>query len=94
MSLKSFWNKPIFEYDPKAEKNEKERQKKASEKGCFCWIAFFAVVLIVDGIFELADKIRASEHPALIFSLIGVGLAATIAVIIVLVVRSRKNKGI
>lgn len=87
MSLKSFWNEPVFGDEPAAEKSEKRSV-------CFRWTVWLAVILIVGGISELIDKIRTSEHSTLIFSLIGVGLAAAIAVIIVLVIRSRKNKSI
>lgn len=90
MSLKSFWNEPVFEDEPAAEKAEKRRKRNV----CFRWTVWLAVILIVGGISELIDKIRTSEHSTLIFSLIGVGLAAAIAVIIVLVIRSRKNKSI
>lgn len=55
---------------------------------------WLAVLLIVGGSSELIDKIRTSEHSALIFSLIGVGLAVIIALIIVLAMRNRKNKNV
>lgn len=70
MSLKSFWNEPVFGDEPAAEKAEKRRKRSV----CFRWTVWLAVILIVGGISELIDKIRTSEHSTLIFSLIGVGL--------------------
>lgn len=90
MSLKSFWNKPVFGDEPATEKGEKKRKRSV----CFRWTVWLAVILIVGGISELIDKIRTSEHSTLIFSLIGVGLAVIIALIIVLAMRNRKNKNV